>query len=113
MYLLRACCRVSFVFHILSPMNFQPLCKSTYCHWQGERALLATHLPHHLENDFQLDRRTLSQIIENRKVAARKLLFFRNTNFAFCLKMATLQQSHRGLAPIPASRTQTRVSSET
>src|SRR6266481_8153286 len=73
MYLLRACCRVTFIFHVLSPMNFQPLFKSTYCHWQGERALLATHLPRHLENDFQLDRRALSQIIENRKVAARKL----------------------------------------
>src|SRR5258705_9236470 len=41
--------------HILSPMNFQPLFKTTHCHWQGERAFVATRLPHHLENDFQLD----------------------------------------------------------
>jgi len=34
-------------------MNCQPLFKSTYGHWRGERAFDATHLPRHLENDLQ------------------------------------------------------------
>jgi hypothetical protein len=35
---------------------FSRLFKTAHCHWQGERAFVATRLPHHLENDFQLDR---------------------------------------------------------
>src|SRR5258707_14958918 len=51
MYLLP---HLSFGLHTLSPMNFQSLFKCA--HWQGERAFVATRLPRHLENEFQLDR---------------------------------------------------------
>src|SRR6266705_2644715 len=52
MYLLR---HLSFGLHILSLM-ISRLFKSTHCHWKGERAFVGTRLPHHLENDFQLNR---------------------------------------------------------
>jgi hypothetical protein len=43
--------------------------------------------------DLQLFMRALSQITENRKVEARKLLIFQDTVFEFSLEKATLRQS--------------------
>src|SRR3989442_1520403 len=53
MYLLR---HLSFGLHILSPMNVQPFVQNHSLPLAGERAFVATRLPHHFENDFQLDR---------------------------------------------------------
>jgi transcriptional regulator with XRE-family HTH domain len=63
----------------------------------GERVLILRRRVKMSQTDLakasDLDKKALSQIIENRKVESRKLLIFQHTIFRCCLQKATLRQN--------------------